>query len=132
VIGWAIRHWDGATWTDMTPSGIFGGLNDVWAAASDDVWVVGVDGLLLHYDGSTWTQVPSGTAASLLGVSGRTADDVWAVGLNGTLLEYDGVAWAPVASPLEADYWDVAVRGDVVVFAAWHLGLLALVREVGW
>ncbi len=41
-------------------------LSGIWGAAPDDIWAVGYEGLVLHYDGATWQRVevplPSATA----------------------------------------------------------------------
>ena len=74
------------------------------------MWAVGSGGtasakttLTEHWDGSSWTLVPSpspGTSDSLLSVSAVSATDVWAVGEDqstsgfGPLVEHwDGAAW---------------------------------------
>lgn len=80
-----IERWDGTSWTGITdiPGQT---LNGVLALTPNDVWAVGTDGIrgiVLHWDGARWTQVPSPTA----GDSGRLADlaavgtdHLWAVG----------------------------------------------------
>jgi hypothetical protein len=69
----------------------------VSAIAPDDVWAVGTyagddgieDPLTVHWDGSTWTEVPTqaggdGDAVdSLVGAAAGANGDVWAVGLHG-------------------------------------------------
>ena len=62
----------------------------VHATSANDVWAVGHGGtssasttLTEHWDGTSWTLVPSlnpGTADSLLSVTATSATDVWAVG----------------------------------------------------
>jgi len=59
---------------------------------------VGSSGVILHYDGSVWTPMTSGTATQLNGIWGSSGSDVFAVGLNGTILHYDGSVWAPMTS----------------------------------
>lgn len=93
-----IVHWDGEAWApqvlptlDRPAAAMF----KVWAAASNDVWVVGDAGVILHYDGRAWVQVPSGTGNDLISLWGRSADDIVAVGgrSNGTLARWDGTRW---------------------------------------
>ena len=53
-----------AGWTSMT-SGTTEELNGVWGSSGSDVFAVGYDGLILHYNGSSWTSmtsVPSGVS----------------------------------------------------------------------
>lgn len=67
-------------------------LYGVSATSASDAWAVGYydistnqdRSLVLHWDGSAWTQVPSPNPATLTnelyGVSAISANDVWAVG----------------------------------------------------
>ena len=43
-------------------------LHGVWGSGANDVWAVGFDGTILHWDGSAWKSVESDTRASLQGV----------------------------------------------------------------
>jgi hypothetical protein len=68
-------------------------LRGVWGSSASDVWAVGAEGTILHFDGKVWRSVPSGTATNLTDVSGSAPDDVWAVGENAVILHYDGKSW---------------------------------------
>ncbi len=79
-------------------------LFDVWALAPDDVYAVGEDGTILHYDGANWIAETSGTTNDLLGVSavrdpvaGVTA--AWATGADVLLRTEHPLAVDPVALP---------------------------------
>jgi hypothetical protein len=76
----ALLHWDGDSWDPVEPPAEAAGkiLYKVWGTAQDDVWAVGQGGILLHFDGGSWTAVPSGTTSLLLTVAGP--DPVVAVG----------------------------------------------------
>jgi hypothetical protein len=79
-----VWHYDGATWTSMPlPSGSV--LNEIWGSSATDVFAVGEDGVVLHYDGAAWT-LATPTRAGLLGVWGSSPGDVYAVGAAGTIL----------------------------------------------
>lgn len=88
-----VEHFDGSSWTVVSnlPATGSSKLNAVYAASPTDVWAteqvpahtaVG----LLHYDGTTWTQVPwpgipeYGQLSWALGIAGSGPDDVWALG----------------------------------------------------
>jgi hypothetical protein len=81
---------DGWCWRNPLPQGNW--LNGVWGSGAGDVWTVGRFGTILHWDGSAWTSIPSGTPATLYGVWGSGAGDVWAVGYGGIILHWDGSA----------------------------------------
>ena len=104
----ASLHYTGTAWTGspghcshMVPyafTGIWGsGANNVFAVGGwSHMWESG--GMIKHYNGSTWTEMASGTTAWLTGIWGSAANDVFAVGKSGTILHYNGSAWTAMAS----------------------------------
>jgi hypothetical protein len=119
-----VLHWDGKAWTQVpSPSP---GVSDnqlfaVHMTSATDGWAVGFGGnsqgagvtLVLHWNGTAWTQVPSPTpglrsgGGLLTGVSALTGSDAWASGFYNTnsggegtlLLHWDGTSWTRVPSP---------------------------------
>ena len=79
-------------WQQMS-SGSSMTLRAVWGSSKSDVFAVGDNGTILHFDGSRWRPMSSGTTEHLHGVSGTAPDDVYAGGDNGTALRYDGFKW---------------------------------------
>jgi|GEM_PF-3969993 len=91
-----IEHWDGISWTIVpSPAGeINSDLTGIVGISSNDVWAVGVAQyfgqsylmsrpLTLHWDGLTWSEVPSPnpSESSLLhGVTAVSRTDIWAAG----------------------------------------------------
>lgn len=126
------EHWDGTSW-QVIPTPDFGakwntlagvdGLND------DDVWAVGTleqnldrtDALILHWDGTKWTQVatpPIDTSNYLTAVAVVSANNVWAVGTSfqdsqfkKMILHWDGSNWTRVTTG------DAAGQGDLAAIA---------------
>ncbi|MGE0786078.1 MAG: hypothetical protein AB7S26_10345 [Sandaracinaceae bacterium] len=102
-----ITLFDGSTATPQTLPSPIGLLNWVVAFAPDNVFVVGYEGAIVHYDGAAWTRMDSPTTQDLWGVWGATPNDVWAVGGTArdasnavpTLLHYDGVMWTEETVP---------------------------------
>jgi hypothetical protein len=116
-----ILRWNGVSWSIVpSPSpGTFGinALYGVAAIAANDVWAVGSftnlseysKTLILHWNGSSWTQVPSpnapGVNNGLYGVVALGPNDVWAVGYKGVVdfetlaLHWNGTNWSIVPSP---------------------------------
>src|SRR5262249_43831250 len=117
-----VEHWDGSAWS-IVPSPNVGTNNNqlagVAAISSNNVWAVGsyandsdvFQTLVEHWDGSTWSVVPSpnmGTNGDgLKGVTAISSSNIWAVGyyanasaVEQTLVEHwDGNAWTIVPSP---------------------------------
>ncbi len=117
-----IEHWNGSTWAVVPspnggPTGSGNILYNVTMITANDGWAVGSDAhgsyytLTEHWDGTTWTVVPSPNIGTdnneLVGVVGGAANDVWAVGsLHNTgyqtLAEHwDGSLWTvePSSNP---------------------------------
>ena len=128
-------------WTSAPPSGK-GSVRGLWGSTANDVWAVGDDGAIAHFDGSKWSAQPfpegeggtedAGKRPALLGITGTSKSDVWAVGEAGTVLHFDGMAWSnPTSGTLgtlravwadaKDDAWAVGDGGIVLHFdgAAW-------------
>ena len=118
-----VLHWDGTSWTRQrspnpagTSTGKFNDLNGVAAVSATDAWAVGTYGhqglmtpagkpLVLHWDGTSWTQAKApffGGFSGLGGVSAVSATNVWAVGSVNSgpqfipttlILHWNGTAW---------------------------------------
>jgi hypothetical protein len=111
-----VEHWNGTSWevvnspNESTHDNFLRGVAPI---SSNDVWAVGYydtgngtpdQTLVEHWDGFTWSVVPSpnvGTFDRLYGVAAVSSSDVWAVGTAGqTLVEHwDGSTWSVVPSP---------------------------------
>jgi hypothetical protein len=92
-----VEYDDGAWSVVQGPSGwpwLGRNLNAVWGASASDVFTVGDDGLVVHYDRIDWTAMDSGVTESLHGVWGTSGRDVLAVGEGGVVIHYDGTAWS--------------------------------------
>jgi hypothetical protein len=145
----------GPTWTIVqspNPGAEHNVLNDVSAVSARDAWAVGsvfdesreeVSTLILHWDGASWSVVPSpnvGTLGNHLeGVTAVSARDVWAVGFRFKLIEgifvpvplilhWDGSAWTVVPAPGRGRPRNGVVSGVVAVGPrdAWAAGSAAI------
>jgi hypothetical protein len=93
-----------------------------WASALNDVWFVAEGGRTLHFDGSSWTSIPTPTTSRLRSIWGSSKTDVWAVGDGGTVLHFDGNHWSSMMIPTagnlagvwSSDPCNVLVVGDAV------------------
>lgn len=113
-------HYNGTAWNVVAmqpPNETSSSLNAVTAVSANNAWAVGEDigagtavggsTLIEHWNGTTWSIVPSptpGAYPALSGVAGRSASDVYAVGTNlpsinggpeqALILRWNGTAWS--------------------------------------
>lgn len=136
--------WNGSSWTQQSLGTIADQtyLRSVWALSASDAWAVGgkstttpflVEGCLtLHYNGSSWTQVPVpavGTYRNRFNaINGIAANDAWAVGtwgnaypdFNGLLMHWNGSAWSNSSlAPAFTEIWDVKM---IAANDVWAIG----------
>jgi hypothetical protein len=84
------------------------GLSGVWASSAHDVYAVGAEGWVHHWDGARWTTAPRLTTRALHDVWGAPGGQVFAVGEAGTLLRRTGGgAWERMALPVQATLYGV-------------------------
>ncbi len=140
-------HWDGTTWTRVaTPNP--GGAGDdqlfgVTAVSATDAWAVGssldpqsrTKALVLHWNGSTWSQASAPAVATdatqLSAVAAGSASDVWAVGYYNTpsdfdhplILHWNGSAWAREELPSPGSKTEVLDGVAATASNVWAVGL---------
>ena len=78
-------------------------LNGLWGFDGNDVWAVGDQGVLRHWNGQGWSVIASPVLGDLHGAWGARPDDVWAVGDDGTVIHWDGAGWTVIDVPFSAD-----------------------------
>ncbi len=127
----SLAHYSGGSWSEVTSTVSAAGtvyMQGIHMLSASDGWAAGYAGytfsgyqcVLLHYNGSNWSQVPCPAEASdvqLASVYMRSSNDVWAVGNQygwaagnryilsqrgpGVILHYDGSAWTRSTAPPE-------------------------------
>jgi hypothetical protein len=91
-------RFDGDAWSvgELPPLSVMSrALFKVWGASADAVWAVGHRGLIVHFDGTQWSEQASGTSLDLISLWGTGADEILAVGgrSDSVLVRFDGQAW---------------------------------------
>jgi hypothetical protein len=79
-----VWHFDGASWSRLALPEV-GVLQEVGGGSGSEVYAVGNDGIVLRYDGTSWT-VTRPAAQTLLGIWLAPDGQGFAVGNGGTLL----------------------------------------------
>jgi photosystem II stability/assembly factor-like uncharacterized protein len=70
-------------------------LYGLWGTSGDNVYAVGDNGTILHWDGTSWSAVPSNTGEVLRKIWGASNTNIYAVGNNRTIVYYNGNTWTP-------------------------------------
>jgi hypothetical protein len=71
-----------------------GAFNDLCVADYMNIFAVGDNGLIAHFNGQAWSEFDPVTSDDLLSVYINDENEGWASGRNGTLLSYDGTTWS--------------------------------------
>ena len=108
-------------------------LTDVWGSSDLDVYAVGNAagrGVVLHFDGATWSVVLDEPQVGFVRVGGTDPSDVWVTGHalvptgdvleevagHGALRHFDGTGWSTVQSPTSAPLGAVSAVSSSVVY----------------
>ena len=104
-------------------------FNGVFGISDNDVWVVGQEGAVLHWDGTTWGQVTTNTAVTLWGVwADVTSKKVFIVGNSGVAMVGDkdallsGGAFTVLPTGSDANLYGVSGTSDENVWAVGNRG----------
>ena len=93
---WPSEQWSATdprlngTATTLMTSGTTEDLYEIWGRSSSDLYVVGDAGTILHYDGSSWSDVSGASTTNLRGVWYSSSNNVYAVGHFSTILQRCG------------------------------------------
>jgi photosystem II stability/assembly factor-like uncharacterized protein len=95
----------------------------VGGTSPTDVFLVGFDGTVIHYDGTTPTIMTTPTTCTYRGVWARAPNDVYVVGrcaagFGSRLLHYNGSSWNVIHAPIDGLFWNLHGNADYVFVAA--------------
>jgi hypothetical protein len=109
--GGVMFHYDGTAWRRVILASSEGGpiqgsidLSQVIGFTPEDLFAVGgkipagggtlPGSLVVHFDGTSWSEMPVPPGGMLLGIWGLYNSDMWAAGASGTLIRYStGLTW---------------------------------------
>ena len=105
--------------------------NGVAGSAPDNVFIVGDQGTILHWDGIALSPEASGTTANLRGVSVVDETLSYAVGEQGTILHRQDGAWL-VDPPMSTAVLNAACAASTFAVAVGEQGTILLYRQGVW
>jgi len=76
----------------------------IWGTSPTNAFAVGANGHIVHFDGTSWSSMPSPTTGRLGAIGGTGPSDVWAVG-DTVALHYDGAKWSAATRSLFGDQY---------------------------
>ena len=107
-------------------------LRAVAGITEDDIFFVGDEGRILHWDGAKISVVESPTRNDLLSVSFGPQGIGWAVGKNGVILRHSNGRWVSVGSGVNADLNGVWAGRNDTAWAVGNNGLVLRWDGNGW
>ncbi len=93
-----VLHYDGASWERMETGQTDGDLWWVFGFEGGPVFMGGAGGVILRYEGDTFTVMDTPGTDTVFGIWGASPSDMWAVG---GLFDQSGFAWR-----LSGDTWE--------------------------
>jgi hypothetical protein len=144
-----IVHWNGTAWSQVpspNPGPNGDQLTSVSAVSPANIWAVGNETtsasvpktLILHWNGTAWSQVkspnpPDSVSPSLSSVSAVSGSNAWAVGsftplrpvatVHSLTLHWNGTAWSRVPSPNPGNYAQLTGVSALSRADAWAVGI---------
>ncbi|NCC25408.1 MAG: hypothetical protein EOM25_09495 [Deltaproteobacteria bacterium] len=140
--GGAMATWENGSWSlGNLPKGYDYDYEDVSMLSPSAIWVVGTQGNIRFYDGTSWIEQESGTDKTLRAVSSlskavvvdaeeledtfSSAKYAWAAGGEGTILHYNGTEWTAQASGTTENLYGIAMNDlteDLTGTHGWAVG----------
>ena len=103
----------GARWIAVPAANLLA----IWGSSDSNVFAVGTGGTILHYNGSDWQLMNSGTTTEFVDIWGISGSDVFAVG-GSTMLHYDGSSWSQVDTGVNGYFTGVWTCSTSDVYAS--------------
>jgi len=109
-------------------------LNGVFLVSKNLGWACGNNGVVLKYDGETWSKVDTGLAKNenLLAVTFANENEGWMVGSHGTILSYKNGAWSQEATQTQENLYSVDVTRSKTVWVVGSNGTILTYNGVSW
>ncbi|MFH1532663.1 MAG: hypothetical protein ABIK09_18205 [Pseudomonadota bacterium] len=109
-------------------TGLYMDLEGLFGFDSEDVYAVGANATILHYDGDSWAPVDLGGdvpwSGRLYDIWGSDPFHVWAVGQSGKAVFFDGATWTLLQLPTSEALYSIWGSGPEDVWIVGKTGTL--------
>jgi photosystem II stability/assembly factor-like uncharacterized protein len=95
-------------------------------------WLVGASGLVLFFDGVTWTEQESNLSTDILDVHFTDINNGWAVGKSGKIVHYNGTEWTAQTSGVSGDLKGVSMLSPTNGWAVGKAGIILHYDGSSW
>lgn len=85
-----VLRWDGAQWTATSLAQIGISIQAIFGHSASDIYVGGVSGRFVHFDGTTWTRIDTPIGSDVTGIWGSAPGTVYVSAANGSIRRYTG------------------------------------------
>ena len=113
-------------------SGQTGNLLGIAVVDATHAWAVGAGGLVLFFDGTSWTEQESSITTDISSVSFTDANNGWAVGKGGKIIYFNGTSWAAQTSGTTSDLFGVHMLDANNGWAVGKGGVVLFYNGSGW
>ncbi|KPA12999.1 hypothetical protein MHK_006794, partial [Candidatus Magnetomorum sp. HK-1] len=103
-------------WTSMTGN-TNAELKGISGTAENDIMAVGVGGMILDYNGSSWTKVTEGIPVTVYDVWGLTDNDLYAACAFGQIHHFNGEEWVEMSNPATMNLYSIWGNDENNIFA---------------
>ena len=109
-------------------------LNAVCLVNKKTGWACGNNGLVLKWDGETWSKVDTGLAKNenLMAVAFADENEGWITGTHGVILHYNNGSWNLDASPTQEILYSAVVTPSRGVWTVGSNGTLLIYNGISW
>ena len=129
-------RYDGAQVEDLSdtlPLSPLPALFKVFGRSAKDIWIVGMDGVVLHYNGSAWKLIEQGATERLFTVHSAGSKVVAVGGFgSGAIFEGNTKGFEDVAKPTTPQLYGVFMTGAETGYAVGVDGAVMRRDRVGW
>jgi hypothetical protein len=94
--------WSVTTLPNMATLNYRPNVTAIWGTDDANVFCATYKGIIYHWDGINWLQMPTGTESCLNHIHGSAKDYIYCVGHDAAIFHYDGQGWSRVSYPGDA------------------------------